>query len=131
MKQKIRTFFTFFEQAEAAMNFYISLFDDAAILSIERYKAGEAGKEGSVIKAVFHIKGQEYMCIDSPIKHDFTFTPAISLFVNCDSQEEIERLSEAFSLEGKFLMPLDNYGFSQKFCWVQDKFGVSWQLNFE
>lgn len=131
MKQKIHTFFTFFEQAETAMNFYISLFDDAAILSIERYKAGEAGKEGSVIKAVFHIKGQEYMCIDSPIKHDFTFTPAISLFVNCDSQEEIERLSEAFSLEGKFLMPLDNYGFSQKFCWVQDKFGVSWQLNFE
>ncbi|WP_416440718.1 VOC family protein [Leeuwenhoekiella sp. A16] len=131
MKQKIRTFFTFFEQAETAMNFYISLFDDAAILSIERYKAGEAGKEGSVIKAVFHIKGQEYMCIDSPIKHDFTFTPAISLFVNCDSQEEIERLSEAFNLEGKFLMPLDNYGFSQKFCWVQDKFGVSWQLNFE
>ena len=131
MKPKIRTFFTFFDQAEAAMNFYISLFDDAAILSIERYKAGEAGKEGTVIKAVFHIKGQEYMCIDSPIKHDFTFTPAISLFVNCDSQEEIERLSEAFSLEGKFLMPLDNYGFSQKFCWVQDKFGVSWQLNFE
>ena len=131
MKQKIRTFFTFFDQAEAAMNFYISLFDDAAILSIERYKAGEAGKEGTVIKAVFHIKGQEYMCIDSPIKHDFTFTPAISLFVNCDTLEEIERLSEAFSLDGKFLMPLDNYGFSQKFCWVQDKFGVSWQLNLE
>ena len=131
MRQKIRTFFTFFDQAEAAMNFYISLFDDAAILSIERYKAGEAGKEGTVIKAVFHIKGQEYMCIDSPIKHDFTFTPAISLFVNCDTLEEIERLSEAFSLDGKFLMPLDNYGFSQKFCWVQDKFGVSWQLNLE
>ena len=131
MRQKIHTFFTFFDQAEAAMNFYISLFDDAAILSIERYKAGEAGKEGTVIKAVFHIKGQEYMFIDSPIKHDFTFTPAISLFVNCDTLEEIERLSEAFSLDGKFLMPLDNYGFSQKFCWVQDKFGVSWQLNLE
>lgn len=131
MRQKIRTFFTFFDQAESAMNFYISLFDDAAILSIERYKAGETGKEGTVVKAVFHIKGQEYMCIDSPIKHDFTFTPAISLFVNCDTLEEIERLSEAFSLDGKFLMPLDNYGFSQKFCWVQDKFGVSWQLNLE
>ncbi len=69
------------------------------------------------------------MAIDS-FGHDFTFTPSISLFVKCDSEEELETLYEKLSEGGEVAMPLDDYGFSTKFGWVQDRFGVSWQLNF-
>ena len=69
------------------------------------------------------------MCIDSPAKHAFTFTPSHSFFVECESDAEIERLAAALGAEGKVLMPLDNYGFSRRFSWVSDRFGVSWQLN--
>ena len=68
------------------------------------------------------------MCTDSFVKHDFTFTPAFSFFVNCDSDAEIERLCSALSEDGKVFMPLNDYGFSRKFAWVGDRFGVSWQL---
>jgi len=71
------------------------------------------------------------MCIDSPVKHDFTFTPSISLYVNCESEEEINRLFKSLSQDGKVLLLLDSYGFSDKFGWLEDKFGVSWQLNFK
>jgi predicted 3-demethylubiquinone-9 3-methyltransferase (glyoxalase superfamily) len=70
------------------------------------------------------------MCIDSSVKHDFDFTPSMSLYVDCESEEEIDRLFEKLSDEGMVLMPLGESPFSVKFGWVQDKFGVSWQLNF-
>ncbi len=69
------------------------------------------------------------MCIDSYVKHGFTFTPAISLYVNCKSEEEINDLFAELSKGGQVLMPLDRYPFSDKFGWVADRFGVSWQLN--
>lgn len=69
------------------------------------------------------------MCIDSSVKHEFTFTPAISLYVKCDTEDEIDRLFEKLTQDGAVLMPLQAYPFSQKFCWVVDKFGVSWQLS--
>jgi predicted 3-demethylubiquinone-9 3-methyltransferase (glyoxalase superfamily) len=69
------------------------------------------------------------MCIDSPMHHNFTFTPAFSFFMDCESEEEVRRLSAALSEGGNVLMPLDNYGFSRLFTWVSDRFGVSWQLN--
>ncbi len=69
------------------------------------------------------------MCIDSPAAHDFTFTPAISLFVQCENEAEIGRLYAALADQGTELMPLGSYGFSAKFGWVNDRFGVSWQLN--
>jgi len=117
-------------RAEEAMNFYISLFDQSEIVSIQRYGANEAGVEGSVLRAVFSLKGQQFMCIDSYVKHGFTFTPAISLYVSCDTEDEINEVFERLSQGGAVLMPLAAYPFSQKFGWVQDKFGVSWQLNF-
>jgi predicted 3-demethylubiquinone-9 3-methyltransferase (glyoxalase superfamily) len=111
------------------MNYYTSLIEDSDITSITRYGVNEAGEEGSVKLATFSLKGQEFMCMDSNVKHEFTFTPSFSLFITCDTEEEINRLYENLSEGGEVLMLLDDYSFSKKFGWVVDKFGVSWQLN--
>lgn len=129
--QKLTTFFMFDGKAEEAMNFYISLFENSKVLSITRYGPGEAGAEGSVMHATFSLDGQEYMCIDSNIEHGFTFTPAMSIYVRCESEAEIDRLAEALSHDGQVMMPLDRYPFSEKFAWLADRFGVSWQLSLE
>jgi len=127
--QKITTFLMFDGNAEEAMSFYTSLFDKSKILSVARYGPNEAGAEGTVMQATFSLGGQEFMCIDSNIKHQFTFTPAMSLYVNCGTEAEIDGLFEKLSHAGQVLMPLDRYPFSEKFAWVSDRFGVSWQLN--
>ena len=129
--QKICTFLMFSGKAEDAMNFYISLFDQSEIISITRYGVNEAGKEGTVLHATFSLNGQEYMCIDSYVEHEFSFTPAISLYVRCDTQEEIDNLFDKLSQDGKVYMPLSAYPFSERFAWVEDKYGVSWQLSLE
>ena len=130
-KQKITTFLMFEGQAEEAMNYYVSLFEQAEILSIQRYGANGPGTEGTVVNATFSLNGQVYMCMDSYVKHDFTFTPAISLFVSCATEDEVDRLFEKLCQGGQVLMPLSAYPFSAKFGWVADKYGVSWQLNLE
>ena len=131
-KQKITTFLMFQDgNAEEAMNFYISLFDNSEIVNITRYGANEAGKEGTVMHAIFSLNGQEYMCIDSYAKHEFTFTPAMSLYVTCNTEEEIDKVFEKLSERGKILMPLGAYPFSERFGWVNDRYGVSWQLALE
>jgi predicted 3-demethylubiquinone-9 3-methyltransferase (glyoxalase superfamily) len=131
--QKITTFLMFAEEkhgrAEEAMNYYISLFKNSKIVQIIRYVAGEEGVEGTVKHAVFSLSGQELMAMDSNREHHFTFTPSISLFAQCEIEEEIDGLFKKLSDGGEVLMPLDNYPFSEKFGWVEDKFGVSWQLN--
>ena len=116
-------------KAEEAMNFYVSLFDNSAIKSISRYTKDGPGKEGSVIHAMFTIEEQEFMCIDSPVKHSFTFTPAISIYINCKRESEIDSLFEKLSDGGQIFMPLNKYPFSDKFGWCADKYGVSWQLS--
>jgi predicted 3-demethylubiquinone-9 3-methyltransferase (glyoxalase superfamily) len=129
MSQKIKTFLMFEGNCEQAMNFYVSLFRDAAVGSIRRYGAEGPGTEGSVMRATFAIQGQTFMCIDSPIKHDFAFTPAMSLFVDCIDEAEIDELFAKLSDGGQIFMPLNQYPFSRKFGWLSDRFGVSWQLN--
>lgn len=126
---KITTFLMFSGSAEEAMTLYLSLFPGSKLVSITRYGANEAGKEGTVQHAIFELCGEQLMCIDSPAQHAFTFTPAMSLFVTCAVEAELQKLFAALSEDGQILMPLDNYGFSTKFAWVQDRFGVSWQLN--
>ena len=116
-------------KAEQAVGFYTSLFNDSRIVRIERYGAGEQGPEGTVKIAVFTLNGKEFMAIDGAGPHPFTFTPAISLFVECESLEEIERVCRALSDGGMALMELGDHGFSKRFGWVQDRYGVSWQLN--
>ncbi|MDT3766113.1 VOC family protein [Priestia filamentosa] len=127
--KKITPFLMFQGNAEEAMNYYTSLIEDSEITSISRYGANGPGAEGSVLQATFLLKGQEFICIDSNIKHEFTFTPSFSLFITCDSEEEINRIYENLTDGGGILMPLDNHGFGKKFGWIVDKFGVSWQLN--
>ena len=129
MNQKIKTFLMFDGQCEAAMNFYVSLFRGAAVTGIRRYGQEGPGAEGSVMQATFTVAGQTFMCVDSPVKHDFTFTPAMSLFVDCTDEAEIDELFAKLSDGGKILMPLNTYPFSRKFGWLSDKYGVSWQLN--
>ncbi|MEM8502460.1 MAG: VOC family protein [Cyanobacteria bacterium P01_D01_bin.1] len=116
-------------KAEEAITFYTSLFRNSKIISIERYGADGNEPEGSVKVAKFTLNGVEHMAIDSHIEHQFTFTPAMSLFVECESMEELEKLHQALSDHGSELMPLDDYGFSKQFSWVSDRYGVSWQLN--
>jgi predicted 3-demethylubiquinone-9 3-methyltransferase (glyoxalase superfamily) len=129
MAQTITPFLMFEGKAEEAITFYISIFENSRLVSMHRYGPGEAGAEGSVMKATLSLAGQTLVCIDSPAKHDFTFTPSISLFVDCTEARELEELFGKLSEGGKVLMPLNNYGFSRKFGWVADRFGVSWQIN--
>ncbi|MDX6151919.1 VOC family protein [Marinococcus sp. PL1-022] len=125
----IKPFLMFQGNAEEALNYYESLFDEAKIVSLSRYGPHESGKEGNVMQAVLSLQGQEFICMDSNVKHDFTFTPSFSLFVNCESDQEIEYLYNHLSEGGKKLMALKDYGFSKRFAWIQDKFNISWQLN--
>ena len=129
MAEQISTFLMFEGRAEEAMNFYVSLFDDAEVVSITRHGAEGPGPEGSVMAAVFTLAGQRLMCSDSFVQHQFTFTPSVSLFVDCADEAELDRLYAALSEKGGVLMPLGEYGFSRKFGWVNDRFGVSWQVN--
>ena len=87
MPQRVRPFLMFEGKAEEAMTFYVSLFPDGKIVDIVRYGPGLAAAEGSVKLASFIVGGQTVMCIDSPPKHGFTFTPAFSLFVDCDTKK--------------------------------------------
>jgi predicted 3-demethylubiquinone-9 3-methyltransferase (glyoxalase superfamily) len=115
--------------AEAAMDFYATLFPDSEIDAIERYQEGEVGKPGSVKRATFTIGDQSIMLFDSAVRHDFTFTPAFSLYVECDTEEQMSWLFTQLTEDGRVFMPAGTYGFSRQFAWVADRFGVSWQLN--
>lgn len=126
---KITPFLLFEGDAEEAMEFYVSLFDESEILEIRRYGADEAGAEGTIEQATFTLAGESFMAIDSPQEHEFSFTPAVSFFVQCTTEAELDRLYDSLATDGHALMPLDSYPFSEKFGWVEDRYGVSWQLN--
>ncbi len=130
MKGQISTFLTFQKQdAEQAMNLYVELFDNSEIVNIKRWGQEGPGKDGSVMHAMFILNGKQFMCSDSPAVHEWGFTPAVSNFVECKDEDELQKLFTKLSEGGKVLMPLNNYGFSQKFGFIEDKFGISWQLN--
>lgn len=132
IKGQIATFFTFQkEDAEQAMNFYIGLFDNSNIVNLKRWGKEGPGKEGTIMHATFNLNGKLFMCSDSPAIHDWDFTPAVSNYVECKDENELEQLFAKLSENGKVMMPLNNYGFSQKFGFVEDRFGISWQLNLQ
>lgn len=127
---QIMTFLTFQDNnAEEAMNFYVGLFENSKIIDVQRYGEGGPAKAGTIMMAKFELNGSAFACSDSYTRHLWDFTPGVSVWVDCKSDNEIKSLLAQLSENGKVLMPLDNYGFSQKFTFVEDRFGVSWQLN--
>ncbi|MEM1108251.1 MAG: VOC family protein [Planctomycetota bacterium] len=130
MQSRISPFLMFQDgNAEAAMNFYISVFPDSEILSVEHYPVGAAEPAGSIQHAVFKLMGQQIKCSNSPPVHDFDFTPSMSLYVECSDETQLDGFAEQLADGGEFLMPPGSYGFSQKFAFLKDRYGVSWQLN--
>lgn len=131
-KNQIHTFLTFQDNnAEKAMNFYLDLFDNSKITEVKRWGKEGPVAEGKIMHATFELNGSMFMCSDSPPMHEWGFTPAVSNFIQCDTEAEQDRLFAAFSEKGNVLMPLNDYGFSKKFGWVEDQFGISWQLNLD
>ena len=114
--QKITTFLTFNDQAEEAVNFYVSIFRNSQIVSISRYGEGGPGPKGSVMSATFLLEGQEFMALNGG--PHFTFAQGFSLFVTCETQAEVDELWEKLS-EGGEKGPCG---------WLKDKYGVSWQI---
>lgn len=114
--QKITPFLWFDNQAEEAMNFYVSIFNNSRILSVSRYGEAGPGPAGEVMTATFQLEGQEFMVLNGGPDHNFT--DAISFFVDCKTQEEVDKLWEELS-EGGEPGPCG---------WLKDKFGLSWQI---
>jgi predicted 3-demethylubiquinone-9 3-methyltransferase (glyoxalase superfamily) len=114
--QKITPFLWFDGKAEEAMNFYTSIFKNSKIVSIMRYGEEGHGQKGTVMGVTFQLDGQEFMALNSGPQ--FTFSPAISFFVNCETQQEIDELWEKLSEGGE----------KQQCGWLKDKYGVSWQI---
>jgi predicted 3-demethylubiquinone-9 3-methyltransferase (glyoxalase superfamily) len=114
--QKITPFLWFNDQAEGAVNFYISLFKNSRIVSLSRYGDAGPGPKGSVMSVTFELEGQPFYALNGG--PHFSFTPAISLFVNCESQAEVDELWDKLAAGGR----KDRCG------WLQDKYGLSWQI---
>ena len=116
-------------QAKDALALYCDCFPQAEVTLMETYGPDARGQEGSVKLAHFRLGDQHFIAMDSPIQQTFHFTPAHSFFVECQSANEQCDLLAQLAEGGHVLMPLDNYGFSEAFTWITDRFGVSWQLN--
>jgi len=114
--QKITPFLWFDGNAEEAMNLYVSVFKNSKIVNVRRYGDAGPGPKGSVMTGTFQIEGQEFFALNGGPK--YKFTPAISLFVNCEIQEEVDELWDKLSAGGH----------KDKCGWLQDKFGLSWQI---
>ena len=114
--QKITPFLWFDGKAEEAMNFYISIFKNSKVGRVTRYGEAGPGPKGTVMSATFQLEGQEFMALNGGPQ--FTFTPAISFFVNCETQQEVDELWEKLIEGGK----KDRCG------WLKDKYGLSWQI---
>jgi predicted 3-demethylubiquinone-9 3-methyltransferase (glyoxalase superfamily) len=114
--QKIVPFLWFDGKAEEAMNFYASIFKNSKIGDVTRYGKAGPGPEGTVISATFELEGQKFYALNGGPQ--FAFTPAISFFVNCETQQEVDELWEKLSAGGR----------EQPCGWLQDKFGLSWQI---
>lgn len=138
--QKITTFLAFREHAEEAITLYTSLFENSEVLSTIRARAGEpAWAEGTLQHAAFTLAGQQFMCINMPPPgarghdhapwHEYAFSPSTAIYVQCGSEGEFDRLFAALSEKGEVVMEPGSYGFSARFAFLTDRFGVSWRIN--
>jgi predicted 3-demethylubiquinone-9 3-methyltransferase (glyoxalase superfamily) len=114
--QKITPFLWFDNNAEEAINFYVSIFKNSKVLSMNRYGDAGPGPKGTVMSATFQLEGQQFMALNGG--PHFSFSPAISLFVNCETQQEVDELWEKLSAGGK----------KERCGWLKDKYGLSWQI---
>jgi len=114
--QKIVPFLWFDGKAEEAANFYVSVFKNSKVVRVTRYGEAGPGPKGSVMSVTFQLEGQDFYALNGGPQ--FSFTPAISLFVNCETQAEVDALWEKLSAGGS----KDRCG------WLQDKYGLSWQI---
>jgi predicted 3-demethylubiquinone-9 3-methyltransferase (glyoxalase superfamily) len=114
--QKITPFLWFDGQAEEAMNVYVSIFKNSKVVSVTRYGDGGPGPKGTVMTAAFQIEGQGFVALNGGPQ--FTFSPAISFLVNCQTQQEVDELWDKLSAGGE----------KQKCGWLKDKYGLSWQI---
>ena len=114
--QKITPFLWFDGKAEEAMKFYVSIFKNSKVGSVTRYEDAGPGPKGTVMIATFQLEGQDFMALNGGPQ--FTFTPAISFFVDCKTQQEVDDLWENLSAGGE----------TNRCGWLRDKFGVSWQI---
>ncbi|PNE03674.1 hypothetical protein A15D_00590 [Alcanivorax sp. MD8A] len=115
-------------QANDALALYAEVIEGFSLRRKVRYGPDGPGKEGCVQEAMFTIGNATVHCIDSPVPHDFDFTPSTSLCLTLETERQVKQTFAALTEGGKALMPLDDYGFNPLFGWVQDRFGVSWQL---
>jgi predicted 3-demethylubiquinone-9 3-methyltransferase (glyoxalase superfamily) len=114
--QKIVPFLWYDGKAEEAANFYVSIFKNSKIKNIRRYVEAGPGQKGSVMSAEFELEGQEFIALNGG--PHYTFSPAISFFVNCETQAEVDELWEKLSEGGEKVQR----------GWLRDKYGVSWQI---
>ena len=114
--QKITPFLWFDGKAEEAMNFYVSVFKNSKVVRVTRYGEGGPGSKGTVMSATFQLDGQEFFALNGGPQ--FTFSPAVSFFVNCETQQEVDELWEKLSEGGE----------KQRCGWLKDKYGLSWQV---
>jgi predicted 3-demethylubiquinone-9 3-methyltransferase (glyoxalase superfamily) len=118
-------------RAEEAMMRYVTIIPDSEVLVVKRYEVDGAGVEGTLARGEAVLAGQKVRFFDSPAHHDFSFTPALSFFITVDTENDVDRIAEVLAAGGNFLMPAGDYGFSRRFAWLNDEFGVSWQINAE
>jgi predicted 3-demethylubiquinone-9 3-methyltransferase (glyoxalase superfamily) len=123
--QKITPFLWFDSQTEEAVNFYISCFKNSKVVGIKRYPEGPM--KGKVLTEVFELEGQRFMALDGGPYYNFS--PAVSFFVVLENETEVDTLWSKLRADGKALMELQKYDWSEKYGWVQDKYGVSWQIS--
>jgi predicted 3-demethylubiquinone-9 3-methyltransferase (glyoxalase superfamily) len=126
LDEKIVPFLWFNGNAEEAMNFYLSVFKNSKVLGISRYGENGSGQKDTVMSASFKLEGQTFIALNGG--PEFSFTPSTSFYVSCKTLPEIKKLWNKLSEGGSVRMELDKYPFSKRYGWIQDKFGVSWQL---
>ncbi len=128
MIKQVSTVLMFNGRAEEAARFYAGLFTNAELRKLELYKPTDAGPPGKVKQAVLTLDLHRLIIFDSPVRHEFGMTPSVSLFVECYDARELDRLAAGLGEGGTVLMPADEYEFATRFTWLNDRFGLSWQL---
>ncbi|NNU17324.1 VOC family protein [Parvularcula sp. ZS-1/3] len=128
MADQFYTCLMFEGDAEDALEFYLSVFEDSSVITSQRFRQTEP-MAGALKLAQLRLGEHRIILTNTPNEHDFTFTPSASIFVSCRSGRELNAYAEKLAKGGRYIMPAATYAFSRRYAWVEDRFGVSWQLN--